>query len=68
MLSRLSEAGFSSKVNTLLGDVFNFSDKNKISLLDNLTAIMNDDSEKAKKMKQENISKLKIESLKHIFK
>ena len=55
MLSRLGESGFNTKVNTLLGDVFNFADKNKVSLLDNLSAIMNDDSEKSKKKKGEYI-------------
>jgi hypothetical protein len=55
MLGRLGESGFSTKVNTLLGDVFNFSDKNKVSLLDNLSAILNDDSEKSKRAKGEYI-------------
>lgn len=55
MLKRLSSTGFSSKVNTILGDVFNFSDKNKVSLLNNLSAIMSEDPEKQKKMKTEDI-------------
>lgn len=44
MLKRLALNGYSFKPNTILGDVFNFSDKNKASILESLTTLMNEDA------------------------
>ena len=61
MLKKLNQFGYSFKPNTILGDVFNFSDKNKASV--NISAMMNDDSNNAdpaaRKFKIEDYGKAK---------
>ncbi len=58
ILKRLKESGFSPRPNTILGDVFNFSERNKISLMKSLSVIINDDSlHEAKHSKQEQFGK-----------
>jgi hypothetical protein len=54
MLKRLKESGFSPKPQTILGDIFNFSERNKISLMKSLSVIINDESmHETNKSKQE---------------
>lgn len=45
MLKRLATTGFSFKPNTILGDVFNYSEKTKASIANNMSSIFNDESE-----------------------
>lgn len=56
MLKRLSQNGFSSKQNSILGDVFNYADKTKASI-NNLSTMFGDDLENAKKQRMEEMSK-----------
>ncbi len=58
MLKRLKDSGFSPKPNTILGDIFNYSERNKISLMKSLSVIINDDSaQETKTSKQEHFGK-----------
>ena len=56
MLKRLSQNGFSTKQNSILGDIFNYADKTKTSIT-NLSTMFGDDSDNAKKQRMEEMSK-----------
>ena len=59
MLKQLTSTGFSFKPNTILGEVFNFSDKSKASVTNLAPTVFHEESEAVKKQKTEEFSTTK---------
>lgn len=56
MLKSLSSSGFSYKVNTILGDIFNYSERKNQTSQDAVNSLFNEDAE-SKKLKTDQFGK-----------
>lgn len=59
MLKNLTSSGFSYKVNTILGDIFNYSERKNQTSQDAVNSLFNEDAE-SKKLKTDQFGKQKI--------